>query len=193
MSVTGLAIALAFLFCCAGACIGPLVPERRIPLLLAWAGSLAALAALCASALVLRSGVQFHAHLWTVPSIATLSVSLDKLSAFFLLIATIVILASSAFSAGYMKRYLGRYSLTAFKRLVSAAVRVDCVDPGCCRRSRISDRLGTHVPGQLHAGEFRAPTQSDRSGRLSDVGNGRSWFSCRRGDAAVSSSARRVA
>jgi hydrogenase-4 component B len=114
MSGIGLAIALVFVFCCAGATAGLLVPEKRIPLVLAWAGSLAALAALCASAVVLSSGTQFYARLWTIPSIATLSISLDRLSAFFLLIASLVILASSVFSAGYMRRYLGRYSLTAF-------------------------------------------------------------------------------
>ena len=114
MSVIGLAIALVFIFCCASAAAALVVPERRIPLLLAWGGSLAALAALGASAVTLSSGAQFNSRLWTIPSIARLSVSLDRLSAFFLLIAAIVILASSVFSAGYMRRYLGRYSLRAF-------------------------------------------------------------------------------
>jgi hydrogenase-4 component B len=114
MTVVGLAIALVFVFCSVGAAIGLVLPEKRIPLLLGWIGSLAALAVLCASAIVLGSGAQFYARLWTIPSVASLSVSLDRLAAFFLFIAAIVILASSVFSAGYMKRYLGRYSLTAF-------------------------------------------------------------------------------
>lgn len=114
MSVIGLAIALVVTFCCAGAVAGLLLPERRMPLLLAWSGSLAALATLCASVAALAFGSQFNAKLWTIPSIATLSLSVDRLAAFFLFIAAIVIMSSSVFSAGYMRRYLGRYSLAAF-------------------------------------------------------------------------------
>ena len=108
MSVIGLAIALVFIFCCASAAAGLVVPERRIPLLLAWGGSLAALAALGASAVTLSSGAQFNSRLWTIPSIARLSVSLDRLSAFFLLIAAIVILASCVFSAGCLANSLNQ-------------------------------------------------------------------------------------
>lgn len=114
MAVIGLAIALVFTICCAGAVAGLVLTERRIPLMLAWCGSLAALATLWASVAAIASGSQFSAKLWTIPSIGTLSVSIDRLAAFFLLIAAIVILSSSVFSAGYMRRYLGRYSLTAF-------------------------------------------------------------------------------
>jgi formate hydrogenlyase subunit 3/multisubunit Na+/H+ antiporter MnhD subunit len=94
MSAVGLAIALVFVFCGASAVLGLFVPERRIPLLLASTGSLAAVAAMCASAIVLGLGNEFHARLWTIPSIAALSISLDRLSAFFLLLTAIVILAS---------------------------------------------------------------------------------------------------
>ena len=114
MTDIGLAIALVFTICCAGAAAGLVLPERRIPLLLAWAGSLAALATLWASAAALASGSQFNAKLWAIPAIATVSVSVDRLAAFFLLIAAIVILSSSVFSGDYMRRYLGRYSLRAF-------------------------------------------------------------------------------
>jgi hydrogenase-4 component B len=114
MCIIGLAIALIFAFCCAGAAVGLIVSEQRLPRVLAWTGSLAAVTALCASVGVLSSSHDFHFQLWTIPSVATFSVSLDHLAAFFLLVASIVVLASSIFSAGYMRRYLGRYSLVAF-------------------------------------------------------------------------------
>jgi hydrogenase-4 component B len=43
-----------------------------------------------------------------------LSISIDRLSALFLIVAAVVVLASSIFSASYLQRYLGRYSLKAF-------------------------------------------------------------------------------
>jgi hydrogenase-4 component B len=81
---------------------------------LAWIGSLAALLALWASGAVLASGDEFRHSLWSIPSVGTLTVLLDRVSAFFLFIAAVVVLASSVFSAAYMKRYAGHYSLAAF-------------------------------------------------------------------------------
>jgi hydrogenase-4 component B len=113
MTNVGLALILVFGLCGAGAFWGIVIPERRNPLWLAWAGSLAALSALWASGIVLY-GDKFHEKLWTIPSLGTLSVSLDRLSAFFLFVAAIVVLASSIFSASYMKRYAGHYRLSTF-------------------------------------------------------------------------------
>ncbi len=114
MNLVGLVLSLLFAVCAAGIILGILVPERRIPAILAWAGSIAALLALYASGNVLVSGGEFRHSLWTIPSIGTLTILLDRVSAFFLLIAAIVILASSVFSAAYMKRFAGHYSLGAF-------------------------------------------------------------------------------
>ncbi|MGC2329820.1 MAG: proton-conducting transporter membrane subunit, partial [Candidatus Acidiferrales bacterium] len=113
MNTVGLALVLVFGLCSAGAVLGMIIPERRNPTLLAWAGSLAALSALWASGIVLRGG-EFRAQLWTIRSLGTLCASLDRLSAFFLFVAAIVVLASSIFSASYMKRYLGHYRLSSF-------------------------------------------------------------------------------
>lgn len=110
MSTVGLTLALAFLLCGAGAVLGMVVPERRVPALLAWSGSLAALSALWAAGIVLSSGGGFHHQLWTIPSVGTLTVSLDRLSALFLGLAAVAILASSIFSASYLERYLGHSS-----------------------------------------------------------------------------------
>jgi hydrogenase-4 component B len=114
MGADGLLLVLVFALCSAGALAGTVVPERRIPTLLAWVGSLSALAALWVSVDVLRSGDVFRGELWTIQPIGTLTVSLDRLSGLFLLVAAIVVLASSIFSASYLERYLERYSLKAF-------------------------------------------------------------------------------
>jgi hydrogenase-4 component B len=62
---------------------------------------------------VLWSGHPFQGELWTVRPLGMLMVSLDRLSALFLFVAAVVVLASSIFSASYLKRYSGRYSLKA--------------------------------------------------------------------------------
>jgi formate hydrogenlyase subunit 3/multisubunit Na+/H+ antiporter MnhD subunit len=113
MGADGLLLVLVFALCGAGALAGIVVPERRTPALLAWVGSLAALAALWVSADVLRWGRVFKGELWTIQPLGTLAVSLDRLSALFLFVAAVVVLASSVFSASYLKRYLGHYSLKA--------------------------------------------------------------------------------
>jgi hydrogenase-4 component B len=114
MSAVGSLLTLLFALCVAFAALGSIVPERWIPRLLAWVGSLAALLALGASGGVLWAGTPFHGKLWTIPSIGTLTVSLDRVSALFLFVAGVVILASSMFSASYLTRYLGHYALRTF-------------------------------------------------------------------------------
>ena len=114
MNTVGLALVLLFQVCAAGIVLGIVVPARRVPAVVAWAGSAVAVLALWSSGAVLISGNEFSHPLWTIPSVGTLSILLDRVSAFFLLIAAVVILASSIFSAPYMKRYAGRYSLAAF-------------------------------------------------------------------------------
>ncbi len=107
-------LASVFALCGAGALAGIVVPERRNPALLAWVGSLAALATMWVSAGVLRSGSVLKCELWTIVPLGTLTVSLDRLSALFLFVGAAVVLASSIFSASYLQRYLGRYGLKSF-------------------------------------------------------------------------------
>ena len=114
MNADGWLLASVFALCGAGALAGWIVPDRRNPALLAWVGSLAALGVLWVSVDVLRTGAVLQGEFWTMGSLGTLSVSLDRLAALFLLAAAVVVLASSIFSAGYLQRYLGRYSLKAF-------------------------------------------------------------------------------
>jgi len=109
-----IAVLLVFAFCAAGALCGIAIPEKRIPALLAWAGSLASGAALYAAGSVLTFGVDVRRQLWTISGLGEVTMSLDRLAALFLLLAAVVVLASSVFSAAYLKRYLGHYSLRAF-------------------------------------------------------------------------------
>jgi hydrogenase-4 component B len=102
-----------FALCAGGALAGLIVSDRRNPAVLAWAGSLAAAAAMGAAASVLWSGTIFEATLWTVVPFGKLAVSVDRLSALFLFVAAVVLMAASVFSASYLKRYAGRYSLKA--------------------------------------------------------------------------------
>src|SRR5208282_1471667 len=62
---------------------------------------------------VLCSGHIFKDELWTIRGLGPLMVSLDRLSALFLFVAAVVVLASSIFSASYLKRYSGHYNLKA--------------------------------------------------------------------------------
>lgn len=78
MSADGLLLASVFALCSAGALAGFLVSERRNPLLLAWVGSLAALALLWVGADVLASGEPLAAELWTIYPLGTLSVGLTS-------------------------------------------------------------------------------------------------------------------
>ncbi len=114
MNADALLLALVFALCGAGAAAGFVVSERSNPLLLAWLGSLAALALGWVSADVLASGAPLSGELWTIYPLGTLTVSLDRLSALFLLVTALVVLASSIFSASYLERYLGHYSLRTF-------------------------------------------------------------------------------
>jgi hydrogenase-4 component B len=114
MNTIGLALSLFFLVCAAGIVLGVVISQKHTPTILAWAGSLAAILALWAAGGSVISGYDFHGPLWAIPPVGTLSIRLDRISAFFLLIASVVILASSIFSASYMKRYLGHYNLKAF-------------------------------------------------------------------------------
>jgi hydrogenase-4 component B len=100
---------------CAAGVILPLVLEQRLtPLIVGLVGASASVLLLCFSAASLFAGVSFSATLWTIPSLATLTLSLDRLSALFLFVSGLVLLPGSIFAAGNLSKYIGRYSLRAF-------------------------------------------------------------------------------
>ncbi len=56
----------------------------------------------------------FEVRLWSLPFVGKLVLRMDPLSALFIFVTGIIHLPVSVFSAGYLKRYLNRYSLKGF-------------------------------------------------------------------------------
>jgi hydrogenase-4 component B len=112
-------LVLFFGLCAAGIAAAAILPGRNHAAL-AWIGSAAAVALLWAAGGVLASGHAIDVRLWSLPAVGTLALAMDRLSAVFAAIAALVFLAVSIFSAGYMERYLGHYSLKSFGVLYHA-------------------------------------------------------------------------
>ena len=110
-------VAAFFALCGVGIVLCLAVPERRSPLVVAVVGAVtsAILCAAAADALLGRHVLEVRIGTSTLGT--AVRVGLDPLSAIFLLASGIVFLAVSVFSAGYLRRYLGEYSLRAFGAL----------------------------------------------------------------------------
>ncbi|HUJ15663.1 MAG TPA: proton-conducting transporter membrane subunit [Thermoanaerobaculia bacterium] len=107
------ALDVLFALCAAGIGVSIFAPERSLPRVLAWFGSAASLAILWIGVAGLFSA-PIRCSIWSIPSLGTLSIAIDRLGAYFLAVAALVLLPACIFSAGYLKRYLGRYSLRFF-------------------------------------------------------------------------------
>jgi hydrogenase-4 component B len=106
---------LLFLGTCAiGAILAVILPDRMNPLVSACVGSIASVLALAAGGMVLLFGHTFHVSLWQLPYFGTIDLGMDRISALFIFIAALVYLPVSIFSAEYMEKYIGRYSLKSF-------------------------------------------------------------------------------
>jgi hydrogenase-4 component B len=107
---------LFLIFCAAGVILAALLPRWPNRIVLAWMGSLSAVAILIVSAQVLLTGRTWHLELWQIWSLGRINFQMDRVSAFFVLVAGLVYLPVSIFSAGYLdlKRYAKRYSLRSF-------------------------------------------------------------------------------
>ncbi len=115
--IEAVGIGAFFLLCALGALLALLSPQRRNPAVLAVTGAAAAIALSIAAADALFTGQSYLADLWSLPWGGTLRLGLDRISGLFLLIAGIIHLATSIFSGGYLRRYLGHYSLRSFSVL----------------------------------------------------------------------------
>lgn len=111
---------LFFIVCGAGVILAFLVPQRWLAVVLAAVGSLAALIVLIAGTLLLVFGAEFHAVLWPVLTLGTLTLQSDPLSAFVLLVTAFVFLAVSIFSAAYLHKYLAQHNVRYFSLLYHA-------------------------------------------------------------------------
>jgi hydrogenase-4 component B len=114
MNTCALMIGLFAALCGAGIVLMLILAQKRAAQALALVGTLASLAVIAASGWVLMTGNAFAMRLWTVPSFGTPLLRIDRLSALFMVIAGLVFLPVSVFSAAYLPRFLGRYSLRAF-------------------------------------------------------------------------------
>lgn len=97
-----------------GIAVLPFVPEQRVSRTLAAFGSLAAIVIMWASGEALFAGSTFHSFLWTIPGLGRMSLSMDRIGALFVFITGLIYLPVSIFSAGYLPRFLDRYSLKSF-------------------------------------------------------------------------------
>jgi hydrogenase-4 component B len=112
--IEGVAIAVLFVLCAAGALAALVTPQRLNPVLLAAIATPAAVAACVAGGHALFTAQAFSAGLWTLPTGGAVRIGLDRLSGLFLLVVGGIYVPTSVFSAGYLRRYLGHYSLRSF-------------------------------------------------------------------------------
>ncbi|VAW41683.1 Hydrogenase-4 component B [hydrothermal vent metagenome] len=114
MMDTVLLLELFLLSCAAGIVLAMTVPERSAPFILAWTASISSAIILIAGGIGLFTNQPFQAELWRISSLGTMGIGMDRLSALFVFMAGLVFLPVSVFSARYMQRYSGRYSLRSF-------------------------------------------------------------------------------
>ncbi len=108
---------LFLLSCAVGILLALVVPERSAPVVLAWIASISSIVILIASGIGLFTNQSFHAELWRISSLGTLSIEMDRLSALFVFITGLIFLPVSIFTGRYMQKYFGRYSLRSFSIL----------------------------------------------------------------------------
>ena len=121
--------------CAAGAAAAFLAPARCTAAVLAISGGLAALAAMAGGALLLAAGGSFHIALWPLLSLGSLALRGDALSGFFLLVAGLVFLPVSIFSASRgvgaaeraSRRYFALLHLALFASVVLVLVAGDAI------------------------------------------------------------------
>jgi hydrogenase-4 component B len=114
VTAMGALLVIILALCAVGVVIPLVVVERLTPSVVGYLGASASLLLLGFSGASLFARVPFNATLWTIPSLATLALSLDRLSALFLFVSGLVLLPGSIFAAGSLDKYIGRYSLRAF-------------------------------------------------------------------------------
>ena len=113
MSLAELLFIAFFLVLALAALITLILPRRHVPTAIAVFDSAAAFVLFAVGALAL-AGQRVELSLWSLPGLGALHIAIDPLSALFLLVAALVFLPVSIFSAGYARRYVQRSSVNAF-------------------------------------------------------------------------------
>lgn len=111
MAYTSILLLLFLVLCGVGILATMVIPEQKSSGTLSVIGAAASLVLIWLSGNVLFSGHVFSMKLWAVPPFGTMVIGIDGISSLFLIITGLVFFPVSIFSAGYLKRYLGRYSL----------------------------------------------------------------------------------
>src|ERR1035438_9684700 len=93
-----------FAACGAGILLSLAVRPAHQGIVLAWLGSLAAVAAVGAGAEVLLTGEVFTRPLWSLSGLTTLTLRLDLLSAAFVLVTGLVLLPASIYAGDELRR-----------------------------------------------------------------------------------------
>ena len=97
-------ILIFFALCGMGILLSLAAPALQQGNVLTWLGCLAAMALVLAGANALLAGKTFSEPLWSLPGLTTLTLSLDRLSAVFLLVTGLVFFPASIYAGGELKR-----------------------------------------------------------------------------------------
>jgi hydrogenase-4 component B len=116
--VTQTLILLFFTLCGAGILLSLMAPASRQGNVLGWLGCLAAITLVLAGANALVVGDTFRQPLWSLPGLATLTLTLDRLSAVFLCVTGLVFLPASIFAGGELHRESSHQNARAFTVLL---------------------------------------------------------------------------
>jgi hydrogenase-4 component B len=100
--------------CGAGIVLPLFLTPRHSPRLVAWLGTLAALALIALGTCTLFDPPAAATSLWDIPPLGAVMLRPDALAGLFLLVTGVVFLPTSMFAASALPRLLGRYSVRAY-------------------------------------------------------------------------------
>jgi len=114
MSALGYMLVITFGLYLLGVAAVLLLPRKMTRLAMAGFGGLGSLTLFICGVYALFSENPYQASLWIIPNIGKLTITVDHLSAFFLVVTAVIFIAVSLFSYDYLKRYEERHNLKAF-------------------------------------------------------------------------------
>ena len=122
MSTFGPLLVLFAALCAAGAVMALALPQAAGPRIVAWLGALAGLVLVVLGVSALFDPASVTISLWTIPSIATITLHRDPLAGLFLLVTGLVVIPVSIFGANSLPHLLGRMSVRAYAVMYFALV-----------------------------------------------------------------------
>jgi hydrogenase-4 component B len=115
---TEMLLELFFLLCAAGIFLSLVGPARRQGSVVTWLGCLLAIVLFLAGAHAMASGETFRRPLWSLPGLTMLTLTLDRLSAVFLLVTGLVLFPAAIFAGGELGREPKQQHTRAFNVLL---------------------------------------------------------------------------